>query len=231
MGWKNQLTKTPYLVLFIVLISIGVGTASAFITITLAGNVVIDGTLGVGTTTPSEKLDVNGDAVIRGDLHFDDPLNNPVIFFDGQLNTLVYDKINDQFIFSDDLQLNSFLDVGGVSSSDDDFVYFDEGKSEWLMWDNSETKFDFSSDVNCPNCILGFYQVIGDIDIFANTAEVECDLGDKVTGGGGDSGGALKSSVSRTSGDPQGWLIVYTPDDNSRKAWAICADYAPEHIP
>ncbi len=45
MDWKNQLTKTPYLVLFIVLITVGVGTASALITITLAGNVVITGDL------------------------------------------------------------------------------------------------------------------------------------------------------------------------------------------
>ena len=41
MDWKNQLTKTPYLVLFIVLIAVGVGTASALITITLSGNVII----------------------------------------------------------------------------------------------------------------------------------------------------------------------------------------------
>jgi len=47
MDWKNQLTKTPYLVLFIVLISIGVGTASAAITITLAGDVDITGNLDV----------------------------------------------------------------------------------------------------------------------------------------------------------------------------------------
>jgi len=45
MDWKNQLTKTPYLVLFIVLITIGVGTASALITITLGGDVVIRGFL------------------------------------------------------------------------------------------------------------------------------------------------------------------------------------------
>ena len=54
MDWKNKLTKTPYLVLFMVLISIGVGTASALITITLAGNVVVTG-----------DLDVDGD--ITGD--------------------------------------------------------------------------------------------------------------------------------------------------------------------
>ncbi len=45
MDLKNRLTKTPYLVLFIVLIAIGVGTASALITITLAGDVVITGFL------------------------------------------------------------------------------------------------------------------------------------------------------------------------------------------
>jgi len=39
MGLKNQLTKTPYLVLFIVLISIGVGTASA-LTITLGADLI-----------------------------------------------------------------------------------------------------------------------------------------------------------------------------------------------
>jgi len=47
MEWKNQLTKTPYLVLFVILISIGVGTASAMITITLAGDVIITGNLDV----------------------------------------------------------------------------------------------------------------------------------------------------------------------------------------
>ena len=64
MDWKNQLTKTPYLVLFIVLITIGVGTASALITITLAGNVNItgdadiDGNLNVdGAITGVETLE------------------------------------------------------------------------------------------------------------------------------------------------------------------------------
>ena len=56
MDWKNQLTKTPYLVLFIVLISIGVGTASALITITLAGNVIITG-----------FLDMTGDKIANVD--------------------------------------------------------------------------------------------------------------------------------------------------------------------
>jgi len=56
MGLKNQLTKTPYLVLFIVLISIGVGTASALITITLSGDVIITG-----------FLDMTGDKIANVD--------------------------------------------------------------------------------------------------------------------------------------------------------------------
>ena len=52
MEWKNRLTRTPYLVLFIALISMGVGTASAAITITLAGDVDVTGNLDViGTIT------------------------------------------------------------------------------------------------------------------------------------------------------------------------------------
>jgi hypothetical protein len=39
MDWRNQLTKTPYLVLFIVLITVGVGTASA-LTITLGADLI-----------------------------------------------------------------------------------------------------------------------------------------------------------------------------------------------
>ena len=57
MDWKNRLTKTPYLVLFIVLISIGVGTASALITITLAGNVVVTGDLDVNEVITGDSFE------------------------------------------------------------------------------------------------------------------------------------------------------------------------------
>ena len=62
MDWKNQLTKTPYLVLFIVLISIGVGTASAIITITLDGHVVFPESVHVA----SNLLDESGDSGATG---------------------------------------------------------------------------------------------------------------------------------------------------------------------
>jgi len=59
MDWKNQLTKTPYLVLFIVLITIGVGTASALITITFEG-------LTIFKENAQFDKDVNIDGTITG---------------------------------------------------------------------------------------------------------------------------------------------------------------------
>ena len=91
MEWKNRLTRTPYLVFFVVLLSVGVGTAFALITITLAGNVIITDDLtvdtntlvvdsvgnkvGIGTVTPSQPLDVKGNTVIDGSL---DVSNGPI---------------------------------------------------------------------------------------------------------------------------------------------------------
>lgn len=43
MDWKNQFTRTPYIVLFVVLATVGISTAYALMTITLAGDVIIEG--------------------------------------------------------------------------------------------------------------------------------------------------------------------------------------------
>ena len=70
--WGKNLTKTPILVLFIVLISMGVGTASALITITLAGDVhvlgemKIDETLLIGTDNPDDDDGIRFDGIILG---------------------------------------------------------------------------------------------------------------------------------------------------------------------
>ena len=55
MDWKNQLTKTPYLILFIFLAAIGIGTASAVMIITIAGDVIIE-----GNTQIDNNLNVDG---------------------------------------------------------------------------------------------------------------------------------------------------------------------------
>jgi len=83
--WRKILTKTPILVLFIVLLTVGVGTASALITITLAGDVHI-----TGDTT------IDGELSIGTDNQFD----NDVIRFDGGSKTLTWDESFSQFMFS-----------------------------------------------------------------------------------------------------------------------------------
>ncbi len=59
MEWKNQFTKTPYLVLFIILIAVGVGTASALITITFEG-------LTIFKENAQFDKDVNIDGIVTG---------------------------------------------------------------------------------------------------------------------------------------------------------------------
>jgi len=133
--WGKNLTKTPILVLFIVLISMGVGTASALITITLAGDVhvlgemKIDETLLIGTDNP------NDDDGIR----FDD--GSEVIFWDESEDSFM---VTDDLVIEGDLKTVGDLRVGTDNGADDDKIFFDSGL-ENLSWDESEGIF-FLSD-------------------------------------------------------------------------------------
>ena len=103
MDWKNQLTKTPYLVLFIVLISVGVGTASALITITLSGDVHV-----TGDTTLDGELTVGAGSTNNDDF----------IRFDGGNEFIQWDETVNRFTFSESLN----IDDGGSAQ---DSLYFD----------------------------------------------------------------------------------------------------------
>ncbi len=132
--WGKNLTKTPILVLFIVLISMGVGTASALITITLAGNVhvlgdmVIDETLLIGTDNP------NDDDGIR----FDD--GSEVLFWDESENSF---QVTNDLVTEGDLRTTGDLRVGTANAEDNDKIFFDDG-TETLMWQNTNSQFELS---------------------------------------------------------------------------------------
>jgi len=101
MEWKNTLTKTPYLVLFIVLLTVGVGTASALITITLAGDVIITG-----------DTQVDGDVSIGTS----DNLDDGFLFFDGGAESLKWEDFSDFFLLSDDLFVAGNTQSSGSAS-------------------------------------------------------------------------------------------------------------------
>jgi hypothetical protein len=265
MEWKNQLTKTPYLVLFIVLISIGVGTASAMITITLSGNVhiigdtVMDGTLGVGTDIPDSAFHVVGggsdntpnrqgvqitgsDASSSPGIELTGDAEPPYIDFQNDITGTDFDG---RIILTDDdtlsvkgadLAVDGDLYLAGPLSNDDDRIRFDDG-SEVLFWDDSQSKFRFTSDITCPNCILGHYlktqSVSGEsFGSFGTTAM--CDPGDIVTGGGHFNNQGLSPFVTQQFSSVQGWQVLWIADDSESfmfEATAFCADYPPVHIP
>ena len=123
MEWKTQLSKTPVLVLFIVLISIGVGTASALITITLAGNVNVLGDLNVdGDTNAEGFLTVEAlviakdDVEVRGDLKVgtDNSNDDDFIRFDGGNENIMWDESETLFRFSDAIATGGHAQFGSL---------------------------------------------------------------------------------------------------------------------
>ena len=166
MDWKNQLTKTPYLVLFVVLITIGVGTASAVLTITLSGNVIITDNLDVEGDFAADGTGVfGGDVEFNNNLHSKDKFQLSASSVDKTINRIGngvpvnlggLDSQGDLFI-ADDLEVGDTLEVEGMAnvdglsvgtdvSNDDDFILFDGG-NEHIMWDESETLFRFSDHI------------------------------------------------------------------------------------
>ena len=106
MEWKNQLTKTPVLIFFILLGTIGVGTASALITITLDGDTIVTG-----------DLTGSNDVFVGNDLYLGDSEGTHDIRFfeDGNPNgeRFQWDDGNDQFEFSDDAAVFGDFQVQG----------------------------------------------------------------------------------------------------------------------
>ncbi len=80
------------------------------------------GNVGIGTVAPTEKLDVNGDVLVRGELFLDGDLSvgeglgndDDTIFFDEEADgqTLKWDNFDDRFEFSNELAFQAPILVG-----------------------------------------------------------------------------------------------------------------------
>jgi len=142
-GRFENLTKAPYLVLFVILISISVGTASALITITLAGNVIVTGDLDMTGGDLSIENPGNEARILLGT---NDPDNNDVIVFDDGSKVFFWREANDRFEINEDLAIQGDLNLAVPFGNDDDRILFDD-ENRILMWDDSDTQFDFNSAI------------------------------------------------------------------------------------
>jgi len=165
MDMKNRLTKTPYLVLFIVLISIGVGTASALITITLAGNVIVTGDLDVDGAITSPTLDNLQSQINQGVSEQGCPAGKSVTGFD--VNGTV---ICSSTLWDDLVNVPDGLDDGdqdGLRTFNKNPAY---GKPcDKLNSDTSTIDHLFREKASIEQ--LGFDSFIGNLPIFAEAQE------------------------------------------------------------
>jgi len=114
MNW----TRTSYLFLVLILISVGVTSAYA-LTITLGADPV--NILG--------DLNVDGDIDVSGGLEAEGTIAGVTLNSFG--NTIV----------------DGDLDLTGTSAIDDDTIFFDDGTSTTLHWNESENRFEFGRDL------------------------------------------------------------------------------------
>ena len=226
MDWKNQLTKTPYLVLFIVLLTVGVGTASALITITLDGDVVITG-----------DADLQGNLTLFGELI--GILNNlhvgNLLLGNLSCDTLTPEDtgcvetndIEDNTILGEDIDTSTTIIVAEIISDDYNFpspktkiktitsISFDADSAVTVKSKNngigkyiSSTSTEFtplSAPINIPDGAT-----IKTVKCFvldnSPTEDVECSLLSYLLG----SAPSLHASVSTSGEDPSNQQILMT---------------------
>lgn len=126
--------------------------------------------VGIGTTSPDNLFSLNkvsGDVILDFDLNDADKWVVGLDDSDGDYfkinsgNTL--DDTSDFELQDDgDLLIGGDFSVGIASASDDDYLYFDDGSTEYLAWFNGPGEFATSDDLNVHgNLSIDGYQNFG----------------------------------------------------------------------
>jgi len=172
----SDLKRMPILLLIVGLIGIGVGTASALVTITLAGDVNVEGILGIGINDAGNNDVIqfdDGSKTLQWDeaesrIEFNDDVNvADVLHAGGNTAPLGYHSFgsqpalpgqpisneNDLFVTADlasglNIYAGDDLYVGTDDGNDDDTIFFDLGTTQFLEWNNTANSFVFSDDLS-----------------------------------------------------------------------------------
>jgi len=134
------------------------------------------GNVGIGTTTPSALLNVAGNLDVDGDIDVSGTSggDDDAICFDDGTQCITWIETSGEFLFNSladfngggimnvegglivnegtftatgDAIIDGNLDLTGFSGGDDDEIFFDDGTSTTLRWNEGNTRFEFSDEL------------------------------------------------------------------------------------
>ncbi|GAH59139.1 unnamed protein product, partial [marine sediment metagenome] len=177
-----------------------------------------DGNVGIGTTSPDTILHIIGTTTVAGnilpgagniyslgssairwkDLYV--ASSSIHIGSSGDEGTIGYDTTNNKITFdanSDgtpdlDIDTSGNLTVGASTSSDDDYIYFDDGSTEYLKWNDADTRFESSNSLRINAASTSTTSTISN-----NSGDIVIDPAGGNVLPGSDTGASLGASSTR----------------------------------
>ncbi|MFH1278630.1 MAG: hypothetical protein ABIK65_09645 [Candidatus Eisenbacteria bacterium] len=116
----------------------------------------VAGNVGIGTATPVARLDVEGPIALSGYIQGRDYFGTGILDSAGAVGVWVEngrvgigtDQPSNDFSVLGSAGISGNLTVGDGSSSDSDYVYFDDFNTDWLMWAEGSDRFEFSGPLS-----------------------------------------------------------------------------------
>ena len=163
------------------------------------------GRLGIGTTNPATELEVVGNITLGEDNWIGIGTVSERLVFDADGNDVEVLGANVGIGTTNPLQILDVagnLVVGTDATNNDDYIYFDDGSTESLMWDDAPGEFALSDDLD----ILGHLAIGADASV-GTTALLKLD--ESFTSDADQYGIMLQPDFSFTAGASRNLYGVY----------------------